>query len=309
MIRAIEPDRLPSLPELSGSISCTETVVPGHDAINLFVRHYRVSETPGARTLFVVHGMSEHGARYEHVARTAAARGWNVLIADLRGHGRSGGIPTHVDDFAQYVQDLDIVRERFGLVPHSTAVLGHSMGGLITARMLQQNPSAFSAAVLTSPLLAVKVPISPFTIALGRAASLVYPQARFRSRVDVQFTTRNREVLERRAADPYNNRSVTAAWFFAMEAALKSVWEQAARIACPLLLMQAGADQIVDPDAARGWFDTLASSDKTFRLFPEHYHELVNEPDWHDTVAAILDWIDARVLPVASIGTPEILTA
>jgi lysophospholipase len=80
-----------------------------------------------------------------------------------------------------------------------------------------------------------------------------------------------------------------------MEAALKSVWSESTRILCPLLLMQAGDDRIVDPNASRPWFDTVASIDKSFHLFPEHYHELLNEPDWQQTAGSIMDWLDLRV--------------
>lgn len=297
MIRALEPDKLPTTPELSAPFVCSESVVPGHDATDLFVRHYRTHSEADPRTLFIVHGMSEHGERYDHVAQVAAARGWNVLISDLRGHGRSGGVPTHVSSFGQYVDDLSAVSRHFGLKPQSTAILGHSMGGLVTARWLQRDSEVAAAAVLTSPLLGISVPISPFTIALGKAASLVYPQARFKSRVDQSFTTRNEEVLQRRAVDPYNRRSVTAGWYFAMESAMKSVWSEATRILCPLLLMQAGDDHIVDPKASRPWFDTIASIDKSFHLFPEHYHELLNEPDWQQTAGSMMDWLDLRVGP------------
>ncbi|MGE3315705.1 MAG: lysophospholipase [Planctomycetaceae bacterium] len=299
MIRALEPDKVPMTADVSGPFVCSESVIPGHDATEIFVRHYLPNGGSDPRTLFIVHGMSEHGERYDHVAQVAAARGWNVLISDLRGHGRSGGVPTHVSDFGQYVDDLTSVSRHFDLKPHSTAILGHSMGGLVTARWLQRDPQAAAAAVLTSPLLGMSVPISRFTIALGKAASLVYPQTRFKSRVDQSFTTRNAEVLQRRAVDPYNRRSVTAGWYFAMEAALKSAWSEATRILCPLLLMQAGNDRIVDPNAARPWFDSIASVDKSYYLFPEHYHELLNEPDWRQTAGSMMDWLDLRVGPQA----------
>jgi lysophospholipase len=300
MIRAIEPDRLPLRDEPAGFGRYREAMVTALDGITIFARHYLANFADSARTLFIVHGMSEHGQRYDHIAQLAVTRGWNVVISDLRGHGRSGGAPTHVEDFRQYIDDLRAVHVHFGLRPESTAILAHSMGGLVTARMLQQEPNCASAVVLTSPLLGVKVEISPFTIALGKAMSLVYPQTRFRSRVDQCFTTRNVEVLERRANDPYIHRSVTAGWYFAMESALKAVWADVSRFSCPIFLLQAGQDRIVDPAMADPWLGKVSSVDKTFRLFPEHYHELLNEPDWPEIAAEVFNWLDGRVKALVS---------
>ena len=300
MIRAIEPGQLPLRDEPTGFGRYRETFVVPPDGVPLFVRHYRADVPEPGRTLLIVHGMSEHGERYDHIARQAVARGWNVVVSDLRGHGRSGGIPTHVDDFRRYVDDLRAVHAHFDLRPETTAMLGHSMGGLLTARLLQRDPDCVSAAVLTSPLLAVKVEISPFTIALGKAVSLVYPQTRFRSRVDQAFTTRNIEVLERRANDPYIHRSVTAGWYFAMEAALKAVWAEVSQIRCPLLVLQAGQDRIVDAAVAEPWLESVGSAVKAFQMYPEHYHELLNEPDWPEIAAGLFDWLDARVTAPSS---------
>ncbi len=297
MIRAIPPERLPLRDEPTRFGHYREKYVTAGDKTELFVRHYEVGGA--SRTLLIVHGMSEHGERYEHVAERAVSRGWNVVVSDLRGHGRSGGIVTHVDSFGQYVEDLQAVRAHFECRPQATAVLAHSMGGLVTARLLQEDPDCVAAAVLTSPLLGIKVEISPFTIAIGKAMSLVYPQTRFRSRVEHGFTTRNAEVLEQRAKDPYNNRSVTAGWYFAMQSALKSVWADATRIRCPMFVLQAGQDRIVDPEMASPWLEQVASAVKSFRLFPEHYHELLNEPDWPETITAILDWLDPQVNPLS----------
>src|SRR5688572_7487903 len=107
-----------------------ETEIATPDRHRLFVRCYEPQLSTG-RTLLIAHGASEHGGRYRHVTEFFAAQGWTVIIGDHRGHGRSTGVRTHVKRFRQYAQDLELIRAHFGLAPETTAILGHSMGGLV----------------------------------------------------------------------------------------------------------------------------------------------------------------------------------
>jgi lysophospholipase len=268
------------------------------DGVSLLVRHYEPVPDPPGRTLLVVHGLSEHGDRYDHVARYFARRGWRVVVPDARGHGQSGGTATHVRRFRWYCEDLNAVLDAAGAEPERTAVIAHSMGGLIAVRHTQRFPGRTAALVLMSPLLRVRVRVPAGLFVLGRVLSFVAPRARFRSRIDPSLTTRNSEALARRLTDPLIHRSVTAGWFFAMRRALRNAWREAPQMRVPLLLVQAGHDRIVDPDASREWLETAGSPDRTFECLPEHYHELLNEPDWSSTADFVARWLDARV-PVA----------
>jgi lysophospholipase len=273
-----------------------EAYLQADDGVGLFVRRFEPNSRDADRWLFLVHGMSEHGQCYEHVARSAVARGWNVLVPDLRGHGRSGGEHIHVNDFSEYVADLRRIFEWGGLCSRKTVLVGHSMGGLISARFVQQFPDCVSALALVSPLLGVRVPVSPITVALARILSIVRPKSRFRKRIDPAYSSRNPDALSRGAQDPLMRQSLTAAWYFAMRAALQAAWDLAGRIACPLLVLQAGSDLIVDPHAPHAWLERVASIDKTLRVLPDHYHELLNEIDWANTLADMLDWLELRVM-------------
>ncbi len=282
-----------------------ETEIRTADRHWLFVRCYESRIVSSGRTLLIAHGASEHGERYGHIAEFFTLRGWNVIIGDHRGHGRSSGVPTHVKSFGHYAHDLELIRTQFELAPESTAILGHSMGGLIAIRHAQLFPGRVAGMVLVSPLLRVKVPISRRTLALGRVLSLVAPRVRFRTRVDPRLTTRCPQALQRRQKDALVHRSVTARWFFAMQAGVQSAWKDARLVQTPILVLQAGADEIVDPQAPELWLKRVPSEDKTFVSYPGHLHELLNEPDWPDTAGTIAYWLDTRIAPGISGLVPE----
>ncbi len=250
---------------------------------------------PADRTLLLAHGASEHGGRYTHVARFLTEKGWNVVLPDHRGHGRSGGTPMYVPDFDEYARDLETVRESLGLVPSCTAVAGHSMGGLVAIRHQQCYHGRNVALAILSPLLGIRVAIPSWKLALGHAVRWVHPLYAFESDIKIEETTRGEAAIERRKNDPLMHHHVTAGWFFAVREAMLRAWKDAEKIDLPVLAMQAAEEFVVDPDVVEPWLETVASQDRTFRLFEGMYHELHNEPEWVENVTYLHDWLDARL--------------
>ena len=66
---------------------------------------------------------------------------------------------------------------------------------------------------------------------------------------------------------------------------------------CLLLVLQSGADPIVDGPRVREWFDRLESPSKRYVLYPEWGHLLDFEDDrqryWDD----VAGWLDSMVGP------------
>ncbi len=261
----------------------------------LFVRRYAPNGGHAQRTLVIVHGAGEHGGRYAHFVARAVDRGWAVIVGDLRGHGRSGGVPTHIDQFDQYLADLDVIWGHFELQSRTTAVFAHSMGGLAAVRYAQTRPGIMSALVLSAPLLVLKARVPRFHRAVGRVCSVLAPCTRFRTTVQPHQITRNEVALRQRAQDPLMRRSVTARWFFRVQAAAVSAHRDAERIGIPVMLLQGDADEVVDPGAAESWIQCVGSADRTLRMLPDHLHELIHEPEWETTMDEILEWLDERL--------------
>ena len=260
-----------------------------------FVRRYEPEHAADDRTLVIVHGVGEHSGRYEHFVTRAVERGWTVIAGDLQGHGQSEGVPTHLDDFGQYLADLDAIWNHFVLPPERTALYGHSMGGLVSARFAETRPERIAALILSSPLLGFAIQVPALKRTFGRICLRVAPQFRFKSQIPETHITRNPDALQQRATDPLANRTVTAGWYFRVLDALCDVWQDADRVHAPLLILQGDGDRIVSTEAPLDWFTRAGSRDKSLRLLSEHLHELLNEPGWPGTIAGILDWLDRRV--------------
>lgn len=270
-------------------------VIAATDATPLFVRVHRPLAAGPPRHLVIVHGAGQHGGRYLPLATHAVARGWTAVACDLRGHGRSGGVPTHLDHFGQYLDDLDAVLNVVGGEPSQTALFGHSLGGLIVTRYLQTRRFAPGALVLSSPLLALRLKVSHMKLAAGKLCALIAPRTRFKTHIREDHLTTNDGALRQRRSDPLTHRSVTAGWYFQVLDAVCDAWADAPLLSSPLLMLQGDADPIVDPEAPYRWLPQVPSTDKTLEILPDQLHELLHEPGWERTVEGFLSWLDRRV--------------
>ena len=64
------------------------------DGVSIFVYRWLPDAAgPPRAVLQIAHGMGEHAARYERLARRLTAEGYAVLANDHRGHGRTAAGP------------------------------------------------------------------------------------------------------------------------------------------------------------------------------------------------------------------------
>jgi lysophospholipase len=269
-------------------------VIKAKDGTELFVRSYSPEGPHVERTLFWVHGLGEHGGRHEHVAQVVAHHGWRMIIPDLRGHGKSSGVRTHVLSFDEYVDDMVQIWKELKLHDASTTLLGHSMGGLVAVRIVQSGRVAPSALVISSPLLGLKLHINPVSVLLGRLLVPFISTVRFSNGIDPGNMTHDSEFAAMRRQDPLIDKTVTAGWFFAMRKALAAGRRKASGIKLPVFAMQGSRDETTDPDALSEWWDRIQSTDKTLVILEDHFHELFFESDWNETTLQTLDWMGRR---------------
>lgn len=281
----------------------TDSMLITADDHELYVRYYQPASSGAPRTLVLVHGVCEYGERYDSIARLAVRRGWHVILADHRGHGRSSGVHTHVDHFDQYVNDLDHICRHFKCELSRTFLVGHSMGGLISVRYAQTFPDRLAGVVLVSPSLGIKVKVPWPTLALGWLLSHFVPRMRFRPRFTVGDSTRCPKLQEERAGDPLNRQTLTNGWYFATQEALKRAWQETKSLTLPVLLVQAGQDRVVDAAKAKQWLAELPGSDLSFHWLPESYHDVLGESDWLHTFAHIARWLERRIVQPGPSGS------
>lgn len=257
---------------------------------------------PRAVLLFV-HGLAEHSNRYGFPVRYFAPRGYACWALDLRGHGRSSGKRVHVDSFDDYAADvtavLDVARSVHGDLP--VCLVGHSMGGLVSLRYALHHGDQLAGAILSSPALGTHPDLQPSRF-LRVTASLVArlaPRTLFPTHLNVDHISRSPEVVAAYRDDPLVTCKVSAGWFAAIEEAMADVRDRSGDLSLQTLMMQSGADALVDPDATRRWAGQAPAARLEFVEWPGFFHEMFNEPERLDVFRRMDAWLD-RLLGASS---------
>ncbi|MBL0388777.1 lysophospholipase [Tumebacillus sp. ITR2] len=249
-------------------------------------------------TVVLVHGAGEHSGRYGHVLEKLNAHGISVITGDLPGHGRSGGISGHVETFDEY---LDAVSEWMRLAEQQSGpqghvmIVGHSMGGLVTSRYLQERGEQHSTligAVLSSPCLKLVIEVPAWKKSLANLLNSLAPRLRMASGIKPSDVSRHPTVVSQYGSDPLMGTKVSVRWFHELNAAMEQAVTKADSISIPLLVMQAGQDRLVDANIAPVFYNKLPAHDLN-KFVPYHnlYHELFNEPERDEVLETTVEWL------------------
>jgi alpha-beta hydrolase superfamily lysophospholipase len=257
--------------------------------------YYRSWEQPRARAaIAIVHGLGEHSGRYEATADRLAGYGFSTFALDLRGHGLSEGRRGHVNRFETYLQDVDrFRRELYGLVDVGTPLflLGHSMGGLIALRYLEEFDTPMRGAVIVSPWLATAAPAPHWKITLARALNRLLPAMPFNSGVDPGHLSHDPAVVHAYRDDPLVHSRITPRLFCEASSAMGMTLRRSDRIKVPLLFLLAGDDRIVSTDKSQAFARALSARSVNIRVYENCFHEVLNEPTRAQPLHDLRDWM------------------
>ena len=247
--------------------------------------------------LLIVHGLAEHSDRYENVVNHFVPLGYAVYGIDHLGHGKSDGTRVYVERFDDYTNTLKIYFDKVrGSQPGKPIFLvGHSMGGLISAVYLLDHQAELAGAVLSGP--AVKIPkyVTPVILFMGKMLSALVPKYGLLP-LDANGVSRDPSVVQAYVSDSLVHRGKATARLAAeMLKAMQTITAQAARITLPILIVQGSADKLVNPAGAQMLYDAVSSFDKEIKIYDGLYHEVFNEPE-HDMVLRDVEiWLESHL--------------
>lgn len=254
------------------------------------------AESPHAAVL-LIHGLAEHGGRYAELGRRMAGFGISVYAIDLRGHGLSDGRRGHADRFEVLLQDVDRFRREIEGITEDIPlfILGHSLGGLIVARYIEEYEPRFTGAIITSPWLATGMEIPRWKVLAAGILNKLLPAIPMDAGIEPGYLSHDPTVVQRYQDDPLVHGKITPRLFSEAGMAMGLVMQRSERVRIPTLFLLAGDDRIVDTRKSEAFARSLKIPDVTIRVLPDYYHEVLNDYDRNIALHAIRDWILARL--------------
>ncbi|WP_034765546.1 alpha/beta hydrolase [Rossellomorea vietnamensis] len=255
------------------------------------------SDQEAKAVIVIIHGAMEHHGRYGWLIEMWRASGFHVIMGDLPGQGMTSRSQRgHIDSFDEYIVEVkDWVQAAYQFeLP--VFVIGHSMGGLIAIRLLQESHVNVAGVILSSPCLGlVTTPAKPVEL-LSLGFNKIAPMVKFPSGLTIDMATRNADVREIDSNDTLYITKVSVRWYRELVQAMKAAFANLEKMPdVPLLVMQAGDDKIVEKKTVKKWFNELSLSEMHYKEWPKCYHEIYNEPEREEIYEYSKIFIESRL--------------
>ena len=250
-------------------------------------------------------GRNENALKYKELAFELDQQGYDLYLIDHRGQGfsqRLGGdnYRGHVEHFQDYVDDLDQYVSSLDLPStyQNSYLLSHSMGGTIAALYLEQFKHPFTAAVFFSPMFSINLGI-PEKVAkiltyssakvcnwFSNKPCYIFSGHDYRKTPFAENHVTSSRIRFNSSTQTFEDNpqaqlgSPTMHWVSQSITACQQAIENANKINIPILVIQAGADQVVTSKGQKQ-FITNATFYEDNRLIniPNAQHEILLEQD------------------------------
>ena len=280
----------------------------------------------------IAHGMQEHAARYDAVARLIVDAGYAVYAADQRGHGRSVGNPSAqgrlgLAGWKGVLCDMHVLSGAIrGTHPNQPLfLLGHSWGSVLAQAYAQQWGVDLKGLILSGsnggdPLVAPGVLLARLVVAIrggDRQAVLLDRLSVGRLNNSFEPGATGKEWLSTKADevrlyvdDPRCGFPCTNSFFLELLRLFRVTWSSSAEArmpkGLPVLTITGAGDPVsrgglgVRALAAR--YRGLGLADVTERYYDGSRHEVFNDVSRDEAVRDIVDWLNGQSsLPSAQV--------
>ncbi|KAF1937361.1 alpha/beta-hydrolase [Clathrospora elynae] len=255
-------------------------------------------QSPPRAVIILQHGYAEYAERYltshHNIISHLTAAGYAVYAMDIWGHGRSPGT-RGVAHIGKAVSDHLSLRKLAASLAKPVILLGHSLGGLITAGSVTGNGAGIAGVVLTGPAFPLPIPWVGRVVvgAVVRAMPTVSVPGRS---VPIEGLTRDMKELEKYWADPsFYKKGIC---FLLAATALDVAETVRAGLkdwSVPTLLLHGNADKYCDWKESEKFVEGIKSADKEFGVYEDGRHELLHDLEGDAVLKRIMEWIDGRV--------------
>ena len=289
------------------------------DGQSLFARRWLPAAPPRA-IVQIVHGLTEHSARYARLAAALNDAGYGAYAADLRGHGPRAAAADrgHFADeggWDKVVGDLWTLNRRIAADEPGTPIvlLGHSLGSFLGRSFIARHSDALAGVVLSGssgrpPMIATfgRIIAREERLRLGRRGKSdpVFQMwfgdfnKPFRpARTAFDWLSRDEKEVDAYVADPFCGFPFTTQLAIDVLDALPHVTSPASlapiRKDLPIYVFSGERDPVgANIKGLIGDLKAAGFTRLTTRLYPGARHETLNETNRDEVTRDLIAWLD-----------------
>lgn len=279
-----------SIASISGSIK-------SFDSTNLY---YMKDIPKKPKTIVViVHGFGEHLVRYEYVKEKFNEYGYGVYRFDNRGHGRSGGERGYISNFKDFAKDTDVFIEFIKTENPNIPIfmLGHSMGGFITALYGVMFKNKVDGQILSSAATVEPVQARGVRGKFFKLVNKISPKIHIKNPV-IRHIPKGKEVITYQE-DKLDLRSATLNFY--VQFLINGIgWlrKNFKNYDYPCLILHGSDDKLVEKEAAIQFHSSISSTDKQIKIYDGLRHEMLKGKEKDVVLNDIHKWIEDRLKPL-----------
>ncbi len=300
------------------------------DGLKMYIKSWPHAREQMKGTLLIVHGLGETADYFDEVSAAAEARGFYVIVPELRGHGRtagninspeykwSGGNPGP-DSLHKMANDIALLAaERREEVPDSPVfLLGHSMGSVVAQLAVMANAELFDGFVLTGLPSGHKVPelLGLICAEIGRRGPKAECEDTFHAMFDsvnqpfepaktpLDWITSDESMIQASLALPYTSVLFSNEFYRDFFMALSETGEAAnwqdVSTQIPVLLLCGGSDVITlggeSVKEKQQMLRSLGLTDVRLKIYPGLRHSILRERGRNRVMDDIFRWMEIRL--------------
>lgn len=278
------------------------------DGYRIHFRHWKSQSPRGI--VIALHGIQSHSGWYEASSRAMASAGFDVYFADRRGSGLNGFQRGHAAHGMRLINDVRALAALAKNEQRTSAddgqlmpvtIMGVSWGGKIAAAAAVTFPNEFNGLALLYPGLHPRICPNAwqrFRLKLARRFEIIRTDIPIPLRAPELFT----DTLEWQqfiANDPLALHTVTSSLLNAGRDLDELIAERAADLRCPVLLMLAGRDRVIDNLKTRIQATRFGTRHLTCICYPNACHTLEFEPNRTAILSDLTEWLGKRPSGIA----------
>lgn len=247
--------------------------------------------------IVIIHGFGEHSGKYEYVKDKLNEFGYGVYRFDNRGHGRSGGERGYIRHFEDFAKDTNAFIEFVKNENPNTSIfmLGHSMGGFITALYGVMFKNKINGQILSSAGTVEPIQLRGVRGKVYMLVNKVFPKFHMKNPV-IRDVPKDKKVINSYQVDELDLRSLTLN--FCLQFLVYGIgWlrKNYQNYDYPCLILHGSDDKLVEKEASIQFHSSIASTDKQIKIYNGLRHEMLKSKDRDMVLEDIHRWIEERI--------------